>query len=109
MPLSLEKAYMTTETKIDETTTTSIKLPSLWKVIFHNDDATPMEFVIELLKIIFKHSEENAKLITLEIHNTGSGIAGIYNHEIAEQKGIEATNIARQNGHPLVVSIEKDA
>lgn len=109
MPLILEKDDMSTETKIEETTTTSIKLPSLWKVIFHNDDSTPMEFVIELLKIIFKHTDEDAKVITLEIHNTGSGVAGVYSHEIAEQKGIEATNISRQNGHPLVISIEKDA
>lgn len=100
---------MSTETKIEEGTITSVKLPSLWKVIFHNDDATPMEFVIELLKIIFKHSEEQAKNITLEVHNTGSAVAGVYSHEIAEQKGIEATNIARHNGHPLIITIEKDA
>jgi len=100
---------MTTETKLDEITKTVIKVPSLWKVIFHNDESTPMEFVVSLLIIIFKHSEEKAKEITLEIHNSGSGIAGVYSHEIAEQKGIEATNIARQNGHPLVISIEKDA
>jgi len=100
---------MTTETKIDEVVKTTIKVPGLWKVIFHNDDATPMEFVISLLMIIFKHSEESAKEVTLEIHNSGSGIAGIYTHEIAEQKGIEATNISRQNGHPLIISIEKDA
>jgi ATP-dependent Clp protease adaptor protein ClpS len=100
---------MTIETKIEENTTIAIKLPSLWKVVFHNDDATPMEFVIELLKIIFKRSEEDARSITLEIHNTGAGVAGVYHHEIAEQKGIEATNIARQNGHPLVITVEKDA
>lgn len=99
---------MTTETKIDEKVNTSVKLPSLWKVIFHNDDQTPMEFVVDLLMIIFKRSEDEAKKITLEIHNTGSGVAGIYHHEIAEQKGIESTNIARQNGHPLVISLEKD-
>jgi ATP-dependent Clp protease adaptor protein ClpS len=100
---------MSTEIKTEEITKISTKVPSLWKVIFHNDDSTPMEFVISLLMIIFKHSEESAKEITLEIHNSGSGIAGIYYHEIAEQKGIEATNIARQNGHPLIISIEKDA
>lgn len=100
---------MSTETKIDETTSISIKMPSMWKVIFHNDDSTPMEFVIELLRIIFKHSDEQAKNLTLEIHNTGSAVVGMYIHEIAEQKGIEATNISRQNGHPLMVTIEKDA
>lgn len=100
---------MSTETRIEEKTTIAVKVPSLWKVVFHNDDATPMEFVIELLKIIFKHSEEQAKSITLEIHNTGSAVAGVYHHEIAEQKGIEATTISRQNGHPLLITIEKDA
>jgi ATP-dependent Clp protease adaptor protein ClpS len=74
-----------------------------------NDDKTPMEFVIEVLTGIFKHAQDRAKDITLEIHNTGSAVAGIYTHEIAEQKGIDSTQAARQNGFPLVVTIEPDA
>jgi ATP-dependent Clp protease adaptor protein ClpS len=97
-----------TDTKIDEKIIVSLQPPKKWKVIFLNDDHTPMELVIELLMKIFKHNEESAKAITLEIHNTGSGIAGIYTYEIAEQKGVEATAVARTNGSPLKIQIESE-
>jgi ATP-dependent Clp protease adaptor protein ClpS len=100
---------MSTDLKIDEKITVSLQPPKLWKVVLLNDDKTPMEFVIEVLTGIFKHAQERAKDITLEIHNTGSAVAGIYTHEIAEQKGIDSTQAARQNGFPLVVTIEPDA
>lgn len=99
---------MTTEAKIEERVVVSIQPPKLWKVIFINDDQTPMELVIELLTKIFRHSESRAKEITLEIHNTGSGVAGVYPYEIAEQKGIEATAIARHNGSPLRIQVEQE-
>jgi ATP-dependent Clp protease adaptor protein ClpS len=100
---------MSTDLKIDEKITVSLQPPKLWKVVLLNDDKTPMEFVIEVLTGIFKHAQERAKDITLEIHNTGSAVAGIYTHEIAEQKGIDSTQAARQNGFPLVITIEPDA
>lgn len=99
---------MTTEIKIDEKIVTKIEPPRLWKVVLLNDNKTPMEFVIELLGKIFKHSESRAKDITLEIHNTGSGVAGIYSYEIAEHKSIEATHIARSNGFPLKIQLEEE-
>jgi len=99
---------MTTEVKHDEKIVVALQPPKMWKVVFLNDDATPMELVIELLTQIFKHDEVRAKEITLEIHNTGSGIAGVYTYEIAEQRGIEATNIARANGSPLRIQVEQE-
>jgi ATP-dependent Clp protease adaptor protein ClpS len=99
---------MSTEIKIDEKVIVAIKPPGLWKVLFLNDDHTPMEFVIELLTTIFKHDESSAKDITLEIHNSGSAVVGVYSHEIAEQRGIDATQSARLNGHPLQVTIEQE-
>lgn len=99
---------MTADIKTQEKTVTSLQIPRLWKVVFLNDDKTPMEFVIELLTTIFKHNGESAKEITLEVHNTGSGIAGIYPHEIAEQKGIEATTVARAHGFPLQIHLEQE-
>jgi ATP-dependent Clp protease adaptor protein ClpS len=100
---------MSTDVKIDEKITVDLQPPKLWKVVFLNDDKTPMEFVIGVLTEIFKHNETSAKEITLEIHNTGSAVVGIYTHEVAEQKGIDTTNSARQNGFPLQVTIEPDA
>ncbi len=99
---------MSTEAKIEEKFVTVLQPPKMWKVIFLNDDQTPMELVIELLTNIFKHTETRAKEITLEIHETGAGVAGVYTHEIAEQRGIEATQVARQNGAPLRIQVEQE-
>jgi ATP-dependent Clp protease adaptor protein ClpS len=99
---------MTTATTVEEKVVVALQPPKLWKVIFLNDDQTPMELVIELLTGIFKHNESTAKDITLEIHETGSGIAGVYPFEIAEQKGIEATGVARSNGSPLRIQVEEE-
>lgn len=101
---------MSTDTEIvqDTSTIVTVKPPGMWKVVFLNDNKTPMEFVITLLIELFGHNEKSAHDITLEIHNTGSGIAGIYNYEIAEQKGIEATRISKTNGHPLRIQVEQE-
>jgi len=96
------------DTEVKNKTIVEISPPSKWKVIFLNDDQTPMEFVMQLLTSIFKHNNESAREVTLEIHNTGSGIAGIYSYEIAEQRGIEATQVSRSNGYPLRVHVEKE-
>jgi ATP-dependent Clp protease adaptor protein ClpS len=99
---------MSTEIQTEEKIAVALQPPSLFKVIFLNDDRTPMEFVIDILMSIFKHSDSSAKEVTLDVHNTGSGIAGIYPHEIAEQLGIEATKLARTNGFPLQINIERE-
>jgi ATP-dependent Clp protease adaptor protein ClpS len=99
---------MSTEIQTEEKIAVALQPPSLFKVVFLNDDRTPMEFVIDILMSIFKHSDASAKEVTLDVHNTGSGIAGIYPHEIAEQLGIEATKLARTNGFPLQINIERE-
>ena len=75
--------------KIDEKIEIEIKEPPQCKVVFLNDDSTPMEFVVEMLVGIFKHTFEIATELTLQIHEEGSGVAGIYSYEIAEQKATE--------------------
>ena len=99
---------MTTEIKIEEKIKVSLQPPTMWKVLFLNDDQTPMEFVMELLIGIFKHDEATAKNLTMEIHNSGSAVVGVYTHEIAEQRGIESTQLARSNGFPLQITLEQD-
>lgn len=96
------------EVKIDEKVKTVITEPKRYKVIFLNDDKTPIEFVIELLMGVFRHTEETAKDITLKVHNEGSAVVGIYSFEIAEQKGVEATHLARQAGFPLQIKIDPE-
>jgi ATP-dependent Clp protease adaptor protein ClpS len=97
------------DVKIDEKIKTKIKEPTLYKVIFLNDDKTPMDFVVSLLIELYKHSEETAHALTMKIHEEGSGVVGVYSYEIAEQKAIETTTLSRDNGFPLRVKIEEDA
>jgi ATP-dependent Clp protease adaptor protein ClpS len=98
----------TTDIQLDEKIKVTISEPKRWKVILLNDDSTPMEFVIGVLTEIFKHTEATAREIMLDVHETGSGIAGVYSFEIAEAKAVEATNLARTNGHPLQIKLEEE-
>jgi len=100
--------YTDTEVVIDEKIKQESKEPGKYKVIMINDDTTPMDWVIGVLMTIFKHSETTAKDLTLTIHNEGSGVAGIYTYEIAEQKSIEAVNASRERGFPLNIKIDKE-
>lgn len=96
------------DVKLDEKVKLRISEPKKWHVVFLNDDQTPMEFVISILIEIFKHTPETAQNITLQIHESGSGIAGTYNFEIAEIKAVETTNLARANGFPLQIKLEEE-
>ncbi len=99
---------MATETSQSNKQDVVIKKPNMYKVVFNNDDATPMNFVIELLKVVFHHNDDRAAKTTVEIHENGKGIAGVYTFEVAEQKHNEATYIARSNGHPLNINLESE-
>ena len=97
-----------TDIQIDEKIKQKIEEPKRWKVVFLNDDVTPIDFVVGLLVETFKHTQETAKEITLDIHNSGSGIAGVYSFEIAEAKAVEATQLARANAFPLQCKMEEE-
>lgn len=97
-----------TDVQIDEKIKQKVSEPKRWKVILLNDDATPMEFVVDLLVDIFKHTVDSAHSVMMQVHETGSGIAGVYSFEIAEAKAVEATNQARTNGHPLQIKLEEE-
>lgn len=94
------------ETLKKTTNNINIKEPDLYQVVVLNDNSTPMEFVVELLKAIFHHTEPAAVEIMTHVHQRGKGTAGIYTYEVAEQKALESTQIARTNGHPLGVTVE---
>lgn len=96
-----------TAVKSRDLVATRLKEPSKYKVILLNDDTTPVEFVIVLLISVFKHSQEAATAITLQIHNEGAGIAGVYTFEVAEQKASEGTLLARNHNFPLVLKVEE--
>ena len=97
------------DTGVKTLTREKVKLeePGLWDVIFLNDNITTMEFVVRVLKQIFNKTQEQAESITNRIHEDGQGVVGSYVHEVAEQKGIETTLLARQDNFPLQVKVKK--
>ena len=102
--VTMSEVEITIDEKIEQVVTEHEK----YKVIMLNDNQTPMEWVVEILKLIFKHSQKSAENIMLTIHNDGSAIVGIYTYEIAEQKSVEATTLSRENGFPLQLQVEKE-
>lgn len=82
------------------------KKPRKWNVVFLNDDFTPMDFVVDVLMVIFNHTQDNAINIMLTVHHKGRAIAGTYSWEIAEAKSDKVMRLAAQNEFPLQVVIE---
>ncbi len=80
--------------------------PKMYKVLFHNDDYTTMEFVVSVLMSIFHHSEASAFKIMMHVHTNGVGVAGVYTKEVAETKVAQTTQLARKHDYPLEVTIE---
>lgn len=97
-----------TDVLIDEKIEQIVSTPDRYKVVFLNDDTTPMDFVIDLLVSIFRHSKDTAKDLTMQVHQEGSAIVGVYTFELAEQRSIEATALSRQHGFPLQIRVEKE-
>jgi ATP-dependent Clp protease adaptor protein ClpS len=84
----------------------SVKEPPLYKVLYLNDNVTTVEFVIESLITVFNYSVDTATELTTVIHQDGIGTAAILPYEMAEQKGVEVTQMARADGFPLVIKLE---
>lgn len=84
-----------------------LKQPPLYRVVLINDDYTPMEFVVEVLQTVFGMERSQATRVMLEVHTKGKGICGIYGFEIAETKVAQVTNIAQQQQHPLLCTMEE--
>ena len=99
---------LNTEINVKEKIKEIVKEPERYKVLFLNDDHTPMDFVVSLLVEVFRHSEKTAQELTMKIHSDGQAVVGVYSFEIAEQKSIEATKLSRENGFPLQIAIEKE-
>jgi len=97
-----------TDVVLDEKIEIQSREPKKYKVVFLNDNTTPMDFVIQVLVDIFKHTEETATTITMTIHTEGSGVVGVYTHEIAEQKAIETTTLSRNAGFQLAIKLEEE-
>ena len=96
----LEKPEVSTERKIQE--------PDMYKVLLHNDDYTTMDFVVEVLMVVFSKDFQEATRIMLDVHRQGVGLCGVYIYEVAETKVDTVHALARENGFPLKCTMEKE-
>ncbi|HYD25355.1 MAG TPA: ATP-dependent Clp protease adapter ClpS [Croceibacterium sp.] len=83
------------------------KKPSQYKVLMLNDDYTPMEFVVMVLKRFFRMDLEQATRVMLHVHQRGVGVCGVFPYEVAETKVNQVMDFARENQHPLQCTLEK--
>ncbi len=88
-------------------TRTRPKKPSMFKVLMLNDDYTPMEFVVMVLKRYFSMDIDQATQVMLHVHQRGVGVCGIFPYEIAETKVNQVMDFADKNQHPLRCTLEK--
>lgn len=91
---------------VTEESKPELKEPPLYKVILLNDDYTPMDFVIEVLKRFFYMNHEQATQVMLHVHTRGKGVCGIYTKDIAETKVFQVNQFSRENQHPLLCTME---
>lgn len=84
-----------------------LKPPPMYKVIVLNDDYTPMDFVVEILKIFFNLEQEKATQIMLTIHTQGKAVCGVFPKDIAETKAAQVNQYSRECKHPLLCEIDR--
>jgi len=95
-----EEVIAETRDEIDE--------PPMYKVLLHNDDYTTMEFVIEIMMLVFKKSPEESVEIMLNVHQKGIGICGVYTYEVSETKVKTVHALAREHGFPRKCTMEEE-
>lgn len=91
-----------------EKTKRKVKKPRKYKVILHNDDYTPMDWVTHVLEVIFSKTPAEATHIMLSVHQKGRGIAGVYPHDVAETKVKRVVDESRKNEYPLKCTMEPE-
>jgi len=85
-----------------------LREPPMFRLIYLNDNKTSMEFVVLSLVEHFEYTHPTAEKIALDIHESGSAVVAVLPYELAEQKGIEITMLARQSGYPLQIKLEPE-
>jgi ATP-dependent Clp protease adaptor protein ClpS len=96
------------DTKTRTRTRVKVARPPLYKVILVNDDFTPREFVVRVLRIEFQMNEEQARRVMITAHTKGVCVVAVYTREIAEAKATRATDMAREEGYPLLFTTEPE-
>jgi ATP-dependent Clp protease adaptor protein ClpS len=96
------------DTKTRTRSKTKIARPPLYKVLLLNDDFTPRDFVVRVLKAEFRMSEDQAHRVMITAHTKGSCVVAVFTREIAEDKATRATDMAREEGYPLLFTTEPE-
>ena len=89
-------------------TRTKTQRPSLWKVILLHDDFTPREFVVLVLKAVFRMDESQAYKVMMTAHQKGVCVIAVFTRDVAETKAKEATELGKSKGYPLYFTTEKE-
>lgn len=105
--MSDKKDFNVQHGDLEELTRQRVIPPPLYKVILHNDDYTPMDFVIDVLARFFNMQYEKATEIMLKVHYEGRGICGVFTAEIAETKVEQVSQYAKEHQHPLLCTMER--
>lgn len=97
-----------TQTRPRTRTRTRTERPRLHKVILVNDDFTPREFVVRVLKAEFRLSEDQAYKVMITAHRRGVCVVAVYARDVAETKATRATDAGRAQGFPLLFTTEPE-
>ncbi|MBV9261253.1 MAG: ATP-dependent Clp protease adapter ClpS [Pseudolabrys sp.] len=100
----IEKPKVSPATKVKP----KVERPKLWKVILLNDDFTPREFVVEVLKAVFRMNRERAYAVMMTAHKKGACVIAVYTRDVADTKAKEATELGKENGYPLYFTTEPE-
>ena len=87
---------------------TKVERPKLWKVILLNDDYTPREFVVQVLKAVFRMNEDEAYNVMMTAHRRGACVIAVYTKDVADTKAKEATELGKSQGYPLYFTTEPE-
>ena len=96
------------QSNLKERQRTDIREPKRFKVLLHNDDFTTMDFVVKVLKQVFVLTGEKAEALMMKVHKEGKAAVGLYTYDIAASKARRVSNMAREEGFPLRVTIEPE-
>ena len=98
---------MSVQGETREKTKINIREPKHYKVIMHNDDFTPMEFVVEILIAVFRKELQEAERLMMMVHENGRAVVGSYSYDIAVTKVMEASDCAKEEGYPFRMTVEE--
>lgn len=104
----MSQTVVTPRTKPKTRTKPQTERPKLWKVILINDDYTPREFVVEVLKAVFRMNESQAYRVMMTAHQRGACVIAVFTRDVADTKAKEATELGKSNGFPLYFTTEPE-